>query len=53
MYNWLLSYAYRIGIQWWVFVMAGVMAMAIALITVGTQALRAAMANPTRSLRNE
>lgn len=53
MHNWLQGYAYRIGIRWWVFVVAGVVAMAIALITVGTQALKAAMANPTRSLRNE
>jgi putative ABC transport system permease protein len=53
MHSWLQGYAYRIGIRWWVFVVAGVTAMAIALITVGTQALRAAMANPTRSLRNE
>jgi putative ABC transport system permease protein len=53
MHSWLLGYAYRIGIRWWVFVVAGVTAMVIALITVGTQALRAAMTNPTRSLRNE
>lgn len=53
MHNWLQGFAYRIGIQWWVFVVAGVVAIAIALITVGTQALRAAMANPTHSLRSE
>jgi putative ABC transport system permease protein len=53
MHNWLRGYAYRIDIQWWVFLMAGTMAMVIALVTVGTQALKAAMANPTRSLRSE
>ena len=53
MHSWLQGYAYRIGMQWWVFAVAGASAMAIALITVGSQALRAAMANPTRSLRSE
>jgi ABC-type antimicrobial peptide transport system permease subunit len=53
MHNWLQGYGYRIGIRWWVFAEAGVIAIGIAVITVGTQALRAAMSNPTRSLRNE
>jgi putative ABC transport system permease protein len=53
MHNWLQGYAYRIGLQWWVFALAGVMAIGIALITVGSQALRAAMSNPTNALRSE
>lgn len=53
MHSWLQGYAYRIGLQWWVFGAAGLLALGIAVITVGTQALKAAMSNPTRNLRNE
>jgi putative ABC transport system permease protein len=53
MNNWLQDFAYRISIQWWVFVMAGILAIGIALSTVGLQALRAALANPVKSLRTE
>ena len=53
MHSWLQGYAYRIGMQWWVFVVAGASAMAIAVVTVGSQALRAAMSNPTKNLRSE
>jgi len=53
MYNWLQDFAYRISIQWWVFAVAGIMAILIALLTVGFQALRAALANPSKSLRSE
>lgn len=51
--NWLQDFAYRISIQWWVFALAGVLAIAIALVTVGIQALKAAVANPVKSLRTE
>lgn len=51
--SWLQDFAYRISIQWWVFAMAGILAIAIALVTVGIQALKAAVANPVKSLRTE
>jgi len=53
MNKWLQSYPYRVPIRWWVFVMAGVLSMAIAVMTVSWQAVRAALANPARSLRSE
>jgi putative ABC transport system permease protein len=53
MHNWLESFAYRIGISWWIFAVAGLMALAIAFITVGGQAMKAAMQSPVRSLRTE
>ncbi len=53
MENWLSDYKYRIDINPWVFVIAGIMALAIALFTVSSQALRAALTNPTKSLRDE
>jgi putative ABC transport system permease protein len=52
-HRWLEDYAYRISISWWVFVLAAVLAMAIALVTVSILAFRAAIANPVRSLRSE
>jgi putative ABC transport system permease protein len=53
MHKWLQSFAYRINISWWVFVIAGVAAILIALITVSFQAIKAAIANPVKSLRTE
>jgi putative ABC transport system permease protein len=53
MHTWLQKYAYRISIQWWVFFAAGTLALFIALFTVSFQALKAAMANPVKSLRTE
>ncbi len=53
MHNWLQDFAYRIFISWWVFAMAGVAAVLIALITVSFQAVKAAVANPVKSLRTE
>ena len=53
MHNWLQEFAYRINIDWWVFLIAGSIAIAIALITVSFQAIRAAIANPVKSLRTE
>jgi putative ABC transport system permease protein len=53
MQRWLSDFAYRIDIQWWMFAIAGVLAVAIAFLTVGAQAVRAALANPVKSLRNE
>jgi putative ABC transport system permease protein len=51
--KWLQDFAYRIGIGWWMFALAGGMALAIALLTVSTQAIKAALANPVDSLRYE
>lgn len=53
MNNWLEDFAYRMEIQWWVFVVAGIIALGIALLTVSWQAIKAAIANPVDSLRDE
>ena len=53
MHRWLQDFAYRIDLGWWVFALAGVSALLIALLTVGFQALKAALANPVKSLRSE
>ncbi len=53
MHSWLRGFEYRVGISWWVFAAAGVLALLIALITISTQAIRAAVANPVKSLRTE
>lgn len=50
---WLQSFAYRVGISWWIFMVAAAAAIGIALITVSFQTLRAAIANPVKSLRSE
>ncbi len=53
MHVWLQAFAYRIGISWWVFVIAGVLALVIAFATVSFQAIKAALTNPVKSLRSE
>jgi putative ABC transport system permease protein len=53
MSKWLQDFAYRINIGWWVFILAGIIAVVIAFATVGFQALKAAIANPVKSLRTE
>ena len=53
MHEWLKNFAYHINVQWWVFLLAGVTALLIALITVSFQALKVAVANPVKSLRAE
>ncbi|HEX4851628.1 MAG TPA: FtsX-like permease family protein, partial [Puia sp.] len=53
MHKWLQNYAYRIEIHWWIFLMAGALTIFIALITISSQAIRAALANPAKSLRTE
>jgi putative ABC transport system permease protein len=53
MKNWLQDFAYRINISWWMFFMAGIFAVLIALITISFQAIKAAIANPVDSLRSE
>jgi putative ABC transport system permease protein len=53
MQRWLEDFAYRVQISWWMFVLAGVLALVIALLTVSYQAVKAAVANPVKSLRTE
>jgi putative ABC transport system permease protein len=53
MHKWLQDFAYRVGISWWVFAFAAAMAIIIALLTISFQAIKAAVANPVKSLRTE
>jgi ABC-type antimicrobial peptide transport system permease subunit len=53
MYKWLQNYTYRSGISWWIFAVTAAGAMAITLITVSYQSIKAALANPVKSLRSE
>ncbi len=53
MHNWLQDFAYRVNISWWVFLMAALLAAVIALFTISFQAIKAAIANPVKSLRAE
>ena len=53
MRNWIQNYQYRTGLPWWIFASAGIGALAITLLTVSYQAVRAALANPVKSLRSE
>ncbi|MDB5229862.1 MAG: FtsX-like permease family protein [Chitinophagaceae bacterium] len=53
MNKWLQGYNYRINIQWWVLALAGLLSVMIAIVTVSYQAIRAAVANPVKSLRTE
>ena len=53
MNKWLEGFAYRISFSWWMFVLAAFAAISIALLTVGFQAIKAAIANPIKSLRTE
>ncbi len=53
MKNWLSDFAYRVDIQWWMFAVAGAAAVGIAFLTVSFQSIKAALANPVKSLRSE
>lgn len=53
MNKWLQSFAYRINMSWWIFIAAAGTALLIAFITVSSQAIKAALANPVKSLRTE
>jgi len=53
MNQWLQDFAYRIQIDWWIFLLAGTIAVIIALLTISTQAVKAAIANPVKALRSE
>ncbi len=50
---WLQDFAYRITISWWIFLLAGILAIALAIATVSYQAIKAAVANPVKNLRTE
>ncbi|MDO8971107.1 MAG: hypothetical protein Q7U74_10495, partial [Saprospiraceae bacterium] len=51
--KWLADFAYRIELKWWMFASVGIVAVAIAVLTVSFQSIRAALANPVKSLRSE
>ena len=53
MNKWLEAYAYKISLSWWMFALAGAVAILIAVCTISFQAIRAAVANPVKSLRSE
>jgi putative ABC transport system permease protein len=53
MYHWLQNFAYKTNLSWWIFALAGMSAIVIALLTVGYQALKAGFANPVNSMRTE
>ncbi|HTE23791.1 ABC transporter permease [Flavitalea sp.] len=53
MNNWLQDYQYRIRLSWWMFALASVIGMGIAILTLGLQAARAALANPAKTLKSE
>jgi ABC-type antimicrobial peptide transport system permease subunit len=53
MNKWLQDFAYKVDISWWIFIVAGALALLIALLTVSFQAIKAAIANPVKSLRTE
>jgi ABC-type antimicrobial peptide transport system permease subunit len=53
MNKWLQDFSYRVSIQWWIFIAAGAIAIAIAVLTVSFHAIKAAIANPVKSLRTE
>jgi putative ABC transport system permease protein len=51
--KWLQAFAYRIPLSWWMFALAGMVAVIIALVTVSSQAIKAALMNPVKSLKSE
>ncbi len=53
MHEWLQDFVYRVNISWWVIALAGLIAIAVALITISFKAVKAAIANPVKSLRSE
>jgi len=53
MHQWLNDFAYRTSIPWWIFLLAGCIAALVALVTISFQAIKAALANPVKSLRSE
>ena len=52
MNKWLQDFTYSVGIQWWVFIIAYIISLSLAFVTISTQSLKAALSNPVNSLRN-
>ncbi|MEO6633926.1 MAG: FtsX-like permease family protein, partial [Mucilaginibacter sp.] len=52
-HSWLEDFAYRVNIQWWIFIVAGAASLLVAAVTVSIQAIKAALANPVKSLKSE
>jgi putative ABC transport system permease protein len=53
MHNWLTNFAYRINISWWIFAIGGILTILVTIVTISFQSIRAALANPVKSLRSE
>jgi len=53
MHQWLQQYAYKIGMEWWMFAAAGLATLVITLLTVSYQSIKAALVNPVNSLKSE
>jgi len=53
MHSWLSGFAYRVNVSWWIFLLAGMLAALIAMLTISYQAIKAAITNPVKSLRSE
>jgi putative ABC transport system permease protein len=53
LHKWLQDFVFRIGIAWWIFILAGVVTALVAFVTISLQAIKAANANPVKSLRAE
>ena len=53
MNKWLDNFAYRVDVSWWIFLLAGLFALVIALLTISFQTIRAALSNPVKNLRTE
>jgi putative ABC transport system permease protein len=53
MHSWLQDFAYRVHLSWWIFALAGILAFIIAAVTISLQTIKASVANPVNSLRNE
>ena len=53
MHHWLDNFAYRVGLNIWIFLLAGLSAVVLALVTVGYHTIRAALADPVKSLKSE
>jgi putative ABC transport system permease protein len=53
MNQWLADFAYKTNVEWWIFALSGIRVICITLITVSFKAIKAAIANPVKSLRSE
>jgi len=53
MHSWLQSFAYRVDLSWWIFILAWLISLFITMLTISFQAIRAARANPVTTLRSE